>query len=133
MAKLAKFALAAALWRVDTEREQLTNEHSFRIRKNRGAAKNFIAPAICLKRLPDGDLDYLGRMDFQVKIRGFHIELGEIEAAMVKHPAISQSLVIAQQKHPPGGEQRLVGYFVAKAAMNISEIRTFLGNHCRIT
>ncbi|MCB9066930.1 MAG: amino acid adenylation domain-containing protein [Calditrichae bacterium] len=108
------------------KREQLTNERFIPHPQKPGSGEKLYRSGDLAKRLPDGDLDYLGRMDFQVKIRGFRIELGEIEAAMVKHPAISQSLVIAN-KHPHSGEQRLVGYFVAKAAMNISEIRTFLG------
>ena len=45
------------------------------------------------RRLPDGDVEYLGRIDHQVKIRGFRIELGEIEAALGLHPAVAARLV----------------------------------------
>ena len=58
--------------------------------------------------LPEGDLEYLGRIDHQVKIRGFRIELGEIEATLRQHPAIADAAVLAW-----GGEDRdlqLVGY-----------------------
>ena len=45
--------------------------------------------------LPDGNIEFLGRMDHQVKIRGFRIELGEIEAVLAQHPSIQETVVIA--------------------------------------
>ncbi|HJX29557.1 MAG TPA: amino acid adenylation domain-containing protein, partial [Thermoanaerobaculia bacterium] len=50
------------------------------------------------KRRPDGDLEYLGRIDHQVKIRGFRIELGEIEAALLTHPQVLETVVMARQE-----------------------------------
>ena len=73
-----------------------------------------------------GELEYLGRMDHQIKIRGFRVELGEIESALNRHPAIRESVVILQD----GGAatQRLVGYIVpASDAPTITELREFLG------
>ncbi|EAU62130.1 amino acid adenylation domain protein, partial [Stigmatella aurantiaca DW4/3-1] len=60
--------------------------------------------------MPDGNIEFLGREDFQVKIQGYRIELGEIEAALDSHPAVRSSVVNAVGK--PGGTRRLVAYVV---------------------
>jgi acyl-coenzyme A synthetase/AMP-(fatty) acid ligase len=62
----------------------------------------------------DGQLQHLGRTDFQVKVRGYRIELGEIEVALARHPQVAEAVVVARPG--PGGEQRLVGYLVARGA-----------------
>ncbi|HEY1270473.1 MAG TPA: HAD-IIIC family phosphatase [Terriglobales bacterium] len=63
-----------------------------------------------VRYLPNGDLEFLGRIDQQVKIRGFRIELGEIEALLAEDPGVRQSVVIARDD--PDGNRRLVAYVV---------------------
>ncbi len=60
--------------------------------------------------LPNGEIEYLGRIDNQVKIRGFRIELGEIETVLNSHPQIQQAVVIVQENIP--GNKQLVAYLV---------------------
>ena len=75
----------------------------------------------------DGNIEYLGRNDFQVKLRGFRIELGEIEARLTEHEAVLEAVVVAREDRP--GEKRLVAYYTSSPEHEVSssEIRAFLG------
>jgi len=77
--------------------------------------------------LPDGNIEFLGRIDNQVKTRGYRIELGEIEAALCQHPAIKESVVVARDRDL-SEDKDLIGYFVPKepSAFDITELRNFL-------
>ncbi|MEO7455292.1 MAG: condensation domain-containing protein, partial [Gemmatimonadaceae bacterium] len=76
--------------------------------------------------LPDGVVEYLGRLDFQVKLRGFRIELGEIESAISAHPAIREVVVVAREDLPGGAA--LIGYYSVRGDEHPSsaELRTML-------
>jgi len=76
--------------------------------------------------LPDGNIDYLGRLDFQVKIRGFRIEPGEVEATLEKHPAVAENAVVTRTDSR--GNTLLVAHVVAAggAAPSTAELRRFL-------
>ncbi len=75
--------------------------------------------------LPDGQLDYLGRLDNQVKIRGFRIELDEIEALLNQHSAINQAVVVANADLG-SNRQRLVAYMVTNSAVEPADLRRYL-------
>ena len=76
------------------------------------------------RRLPDGDLLFLGRVDFQVKIRGVRIELGEIEAVLGEHDGVQTAVIVARED---GGAKRLVGYVVRRdPSLTVSALRAFL-------
>ena len=67
--------------------------------------------------LPDGNIEYLGRIDNQVKIRGFRIELGEIENVLTQHPLVQEGIVVAKVNN--SGDKQLVAYLVPALKNNV--------------
>jgi acyl carrier protein len=64
----------------------------------------------CVRFLPDGNIEFLGRLDHQVKLRGYRIELGEIESALRRHPEVADAVAVVRAG--PGDVQQLIAYVV---------------------
>ncbi|WP_172830274.1 MupA/Atu3671 family FMN-dependent luciferase-like monooxygenase [Opitutus sp. GAS368] len=75
----------------------------------------------------NGDLEFLGRLDHQAKVRGHRVELGEIESVLQHFPGVREGVVVARAD--AAGDQQLVAYLTASAPPAIEELRRFLGGH----
>jgi amino acid adenylation domain-containing protein len=73
-----------------------------------------------VRRLPDGTLEFLGRLDHQVKLRGHRIELGEIEATIKRYPGVKDCVVIASDAPPP--DRRLIAYIIPAAGTAVPAV-----------
>jgi amino acid adenylation domain-containing protein len=76
--------------------------------------------------LPDGNIEFIGRMDHQVKIRGFRVELGEIESRLAAHPGIKEVAAVVTEK---GAQQYICGYFTGDEDLSSTRIREYLSGN----
>ncbi|WP_096600989.1 non-ribosomal peptide synthetase [Calothrix sp. NIES-2100] len=97
----------AGLSRGYFNRLEVTNKHFIPNPFDNGVNTGLYKTGDLARYLPDGNLEYLGRIDYQVKIRGFRIELGEIEKVLIEHSAVREVVVLALEK-------QLVAYLVPK-------------------
>lgn len=74
--------------------------------------------------MPDGNIEFMGRVDHQVKVRGFRIELGEIEAGLLLHEEVKEAVVI--DRLDSRGNKYLCAYIVAKDNFNVQNLRGYL-------
>jgi len=81
-----------------------------------------------VRYLPEGDLEFIGRADNQVKVRGFRIELGEIEKALAQHAAVRETVVLLRDEEQ--GDKQLVAYLVPDPEQppSINDLRTYLSS-----
>jgi amino acid adenylation domain-containing protein/non-ribosomal peptide synthase protein (TIGR01720 family) len=104
-------------------REKFINIYSL-FEGTRGLAPLLYRTGDLARWLPEGDLEYLGRIDHQVKIRGFRIELGEIENQLLGHDEIKEAVVIPGVEE--SGEKYLCAYIVTHKTFPVSQLREFL-------
>src|SRR5262249_25341419 len=107
-------------------RPELTGERFIRNPFRTEADVRMYKTGDLVRYLSNRCLEFLGRLDDQVKLRGFRVELGEIESVLCQHPNIQESAVIVREDKP--GDRRLVAYLVCsgQAAPSLTELRSFL-------
>jgi amino acid adenylation domain-containing protein len=108
------------------KRSELTNEKFIPNPYGEKSGSRLYRTGDLVRYLPDGNIEFLGRIDNQVKIRGFRIEPGEIESVLCQHPAVRDSVVMTREDAP--GNKRLVAYVVPnqRPAVSALELRKFL-------
>ena len=107
-------------------RPELTAEKFIRDPFSGASSSRLYRTGDLARYLPDGNIEFLGRIDDQVKIRGYRIELGEIEATLGEHPRVREAVAMAREDTP--GDRRLVAYVVLTQATSqkVEELRNFL-------
>ncbi len=108
------------------KRESLTRERFIENPFNPASGKRLYRTGDLVRYTDDGNLEFISRIDNQVKLRGFRIELGEIEAALLTHGSVGECAVVVREDSP--GNKRLVGYVVpaSNTTLSVAELRKLL-------
>lgn len=112
--------LARGYW----QRPELTAEKFVPDSLSGEAGKRLYRTGDQVRYLENGNLEFLGRADHQVKLRGYRIELGEIETVLRRNDCVREAIVVAQEQ--ASGEKQLVAYLVAAGAVEVSKLRKWL-------
>jgi acyl carrier protein len=106
-------------------RPELTAEHFIPDPFSDSSGARMYKTGDLARYLPDGNIEFIGRLDHQIKIRGFRVETGEIESALSQHPSVRETVVLAREDNP--GDKRLAAYVVASDSQPpTNELRDFL-------
>jgi non-ribosomal peptide synthase protein (TIGR01720 family) len=104
---------------------QLTSERFIQNPFEKSKVSRLYKTGDLARYLSDGNIEFLGRIDDQVKIHGFRIELGEVKSVLEQHPAILETIVLAREDEP--GNKRLVAYIVPhQPEFSVTHLRSFL-------
>ncbi|HED35570.1 MAG TPA: amino acid adenylation domain-containing protein, partial [Gammaproteobacteria bacterium] len=94
------------------KREELNRERFIKLAIAGGEPEIMYRTGDLVRYMPDGNIEYINRLDNQVKVRGFRIELGEIENVLIEHEDVKQVVVIVREDQP--GDARLVAYYLSQ-------------------
>jgi amino acid adenylation domain-containing protein len=106
------------------KRPELTAERFLSVATGEGPAVRLYRTGDEVRNRPDGTLEFLGRLDQQVKLHGFRIELGEIESVLSKIEGIGQAVVVLREDRP--GDKRLVAYYTGRTGLSSTSLHQAL-------